>query len=77
MGCVTARSLGEYRCYATKETPMPDPLFSEDDIIYSYPRAQAIQDGTLSDVTPIAAEAGFLSAGRAYAYGVGIPGGVG
>jgi uncharacterized protein DUF6573 len=36
----------------------PDPIFGE--IIYSYTRAQAIEDGVLVDVTQMAREAGLL-----------------
>ena len=39
-------------------TPLP-PLFDEDDLIFSYTRAQALADGALVDVTPTAQEAGF------------------
>jgi len=35
------------------------PLFTEADIIYTYTRAQAIEDGMLVDVTETAQEAGF------------------
>jgi hypothetical protein len=37
------------------------PLFTDDDIIYSYTRADAIADGTLIDITQLAKEAGFTS----------------
>ncbi len=37
-----------------------EPLFSEADIIYTYSRAQAIEDGVLVDVTEMAREAGFV-----------------
>lgn len=36
------------------------PFFTEDDLIFSYTRAQAIEDGVLIDVSEIANEAGFL-----------------
>ena len=35
------------------------PLFTQDDIIYTYTRAQAIEDGYLVDVSEVASEAGF------------------
>ena len=34
-------------------------MFTEDDVIYAYTRAQAIDDGFLIDVTDVAREAGF------------------
>lgn len=34
-------------------------FFTEEDIIYKYTRAQAIEDGVLIDVTPTAKEVGF------------------
>lgn len=39
---------------------MNEPLFKPEDIIYSYTRAQAIDDGVLIDVTELAKEAGFV-----------------
>jgi hypothetical protein len=36
-----------------------EPLFTNEDLIYSYTRAQAIEDGELIDVTETAREAGF------------------
>ena len=36
----------------------PDPIFG--DIIYAYTRAQALADGVLVDVTPMAKEAGLV-----------------
>ncbi len=35
-------------------------MFTEDDLIYSYTRAQALEDGVLVDVTATAREAGFV-----------------
>lgn len=35
------------------------PLFADADVIHTYSRAQAIEDGVLVDVTPTAKEAGF------------------
>ena len=35
-------------------------MFTKDDLIYSYSRAQAIEDGVLVDVSEVAQEAGFL-----------------
>jgi hypothetical protein len=40
-----------------KKKQEPDPIFGE--VIYSYTRAQAIEDGVLVDVTDMAKEAGF------------------
>ena len=37
-----------------------DNLFSEADVIHTYTRAQAIEDGVLVDVTEMAEEAGFV-----------------
>jgi len=39
--------------------PFSEPLFTEDDLIYAYTRAQAIEDGVLVDVSETAREAGF------------------
>jgi type I site-specific restriction endonuclease len=39
-----------------KKKQEPDPIFGE--VIYSYTRAQAIEDGVLVDVTDMAKEAG-------------------
>jgi type I site-specific restriction endonuclease len=39
-----------------KKKNRPDPIFGE--VIYSYTRAQAIEDGVLVDVTDMAKEAG-------------------
>jgi hypothetical protein len=36
------------------------PLFTQDDVIFTYTRAQAIEDGVLVDVTEWAQEAGFV-----------------
>ena len=36
-----------------------DNLFNEDDVIFSYTRKQAIEDGVLIDLTPWAKETGF------------------
>ena len=36
------------------------PLFTQDDVIFAYTRAQAIEDGVLVDVTELAQEAGFV-----------------
>lgn len=38
---------------------MPPDLFADSDVIHSYSRAQAIADGALVDLTPLAREAGF------------------
>jgi hypothetical protein len=35
-------------------------MFTEDDLIHCYTRREAIEDGTLIDVTPTAREAGFV-----------------
>jgi hypothetical protein len=35
-------------------------MFTKDDVIFSYTRAQAIEDGVLVDVSKLAQEAGFL-----------------
>ena len=35
------------------------PLFTQEDIIYTYTRAQAIEDGYIVDVSEVASEAGF------------------
>jgi hypothetical protein len=35
-------------------------MFTEDDLIHRYTRREAIDDGTLTDVTPTAREAGFV-----------------
>jgi hypothetical protein len=40
-----------------KKKQEPDPIFGE--VIYSYTRAHAIEDGVLVDVTDMAKEAGF------------------
>ena len=40
-------------------TNITQPLFTEDDVIFAYTRAQAIEDGVLVDVTEMAQEAGF------------------
>lgn len=37
----------------------PEPLFTPDDLIYAYTRADAIRDGVLIDVSEMAKEAGF------------------
>jgi len=47
--------MGDISAPAT--TPRPDPVFGE--VIYSYSRRQAIEDGVLVDVTNTAGEAGF------------------
>lgn len=39
-----------------------EPLFTQDDLIYAYTRAQALEDGVLVDVTTAAVEAGFTCA---------------
>ncbi len=38
---------------------MTETLFNEADVIYNYTRQQAIEDGVLADVTPIAKMQGF------------------
>lgn len=38
---------------------MNEPLFTQDDLIYTYTRSQAIEDGMLVDVSETAREAGF------------------
>ena len=40
-------------------TTQTDSLFSADDLIYSYTRAEAIADGVLVDITATAAEVAF------------------
>jgi hypothetical protein len=42
---------------SNKKKNEPDPIFGE--LIYSYTRAQAIEEGVLVDVTKMAKEAGF------------------
>lgn len=36
-----------------------DPLWRDTDVIHTYTRAQALADGVLIDISPLAAEAGF------------------
>lgn len=50
------------------------PIFTEDDIIFSYTRGQAIADGVLVDITELAKEAGikFPTAITAQAWGAAI-----
>ena len=50
------------------------PLFTEDDIIFSYTRGEAIADGVLVDITELAKEAGikFPTAITAHAWGAAI-----
>ncbi|MHB8880408.1 MAG: DUF6573 family protein [Thermodesulfovibrionales bacterium] len=43
-----------------KETNDKDSLFSEDDMIFSYTRKQAIEDGVLVDVTYLATQEGYI-----------------
>ncbi|EQD30141.1 hypothetical protein B2A_14268, partial [mine drainage metagenome] len=60
MGASASCPFGEYEVSeTTKEAEMPATMFSEDDVISRYTRAQAIEDGVLVEVSELAREAGF------------------